>query len=369
MPATGVKTTNETTPSGAASERPTSESSTTITSANQSTPDNPVPQAQVLESEDEVVFLEQDSMPGSNKKKRHASNAQPGATEEQPGDGVDPGLKAFLLAMKEDINRSTNEAVNRIDKRIDEHEKNIAELKQAVVDVDRKIEEKIATKVRQELNKASTPARGACAVGPADGRVSGRRQEAYNFCRRTLKMWPIQGDDLLDCVRVFLAQRLNFTTQAIEGLGPIEVSLSRNKAGRDKHEALVTYVSKDKRDLVKAAGVNLGGQNVAGMAIHVPGHLMDNLIALNGIGYNIKSMREGVKRAIKFDDVKQDIYMDILVDGTWKKVTPTKARQVAAQVPGMGGKSDISLDDLTQLVKGRSEDKVSVVVVPEEEAQ
>lgn len=65
---------------------------------------------------------------------------------------------------------------------------------------------------------------------------------------------------------------------------------------------LVTFVLKDERDFVKAAGIQLAGQNQCGMTIHVPGHLMDNLIALNGVGYSIKTRNEGVKNAIKFNN-------------------------------------------------------------------
>ena len=354
------------------------------TKSNQHTPD--VVREKEEESDDPVI-VEEKKMPGSNKKKRHASTAKP--AEEPPQEDnagtedVAPGLKAFLLSMKEDINRSTNEAVGRIDKRIDDHAQSISELKQAVVDIDKKLEdrtkismaaveskldERIANTVRKEIAKTSKVVKLGNAETPGPGPASSRRQEAYNFCRRSLKMWPLEGD-LQDAVRSFLSTRLQLSQGAIDSLGNIEISMSHGRGARDKKEAIVTFLSKEERDYVKAAGPKLAGQSEAGMAIHVPGHLLDNLAALNGVGYNIKMKHEGVKRTVRFDDIQQDIYMDIFVGGNWKKITPTKAKTVAKQVANVNSRSDLTLEDLSQLVQGEQEEKESPMVVPDDQDQ
>lgn len=315
-------------------------------------------------------------MPNSNKKKRQASGKP---DDNANTDGIDPALKAFLLAIKEDINKSTDAAVDRIDRRIDEHAKSIGELKQAVVDVDKKIEEKVVSCVRQEVAKIAKEAKTAPPLGPATR--SDRQQAAYNYCRRSLKIWPIVGDgDLLDAVKNFLSTKLKFSDDRIGLLGHIEASRAQGRAARERNEAIVTFETRVERDCVKGAGINLAGQSEVGMSIHVPGHLMDNLVALNGVGYGIKQKQHGVKRAIKFDDINQDIYMDICIDGQWKKITPTKARQVAKQMPAIRGASaSLSLEDLSGLVGNsgtegtRNEDKEdgqapTVVVLDEEEA-
>ena len=323
------------------------------------------PHSHTQEAEDPPRNSEDPSeeMPGSNKKKRHASS-KPGEANDgacggnDPPDanGVDPGLKAFLLSIKEDINCSTNQAVNRIEKRIDEHAKSIVELKQAVVDVDRKIDGKVETKVKEELAKIALPS-----ATNQVGLVSNRKQQAYNFCRRSLKIWPIEGDNKLDEVRQFLSCKLKFDEATILSLGEIEVGLSPGRAAKERKEILATFVSREERDFVKAAGLQLAGQTNCGMAIHVPGHLMDNLIALNAVGYDIKTKHEGVKRAVKFDDINEDIFMDICIGGNWKRITPTKAKKVARQTPA-ATRSVMSIEDLTDLVQ----DKNPPVVVLDE---
>ena len=304
------------------------------------------------------------TMPGSNKKKRHASSAKPDEDHTGPpgADGIDPGLKAFLLSIKEDINSSTNLAVDRIDKRIDEHAKSIAELKQAVNDVDKKLDEKISSKVKEEMSRITPPAITGVGGAKPDQHTMSRRQQAYNFCRRTLKIWPISGDDRLDEVKLFLSNKLKFDQPTIESLGEIKIGTAPGRASREKKEVLVTFVSKEERDFVKASGIQLAGQNECGMAIHVPGHLMDNLIALNGLGYNMKTKNEGVKRAIKFDDQAEDIYMDIFIGGNWKKITPTKAKQVSKHVP-IASRSTMSIEDLEELVKDNEKKQTTVVIL------
>ena len=343
--------------------------------------ENKSPVTVTIEDEED----ESKSMPGSNKKKRHASTAKPSEDAPDPADdgGVAPGLKAFLLSMKEDINRSTNEAVGKIDKRIDEHAQHIAELKQAVVSLDKRVDEKrredmtkieasigekVVATVRKEIARAAGGAGAAATAGPGPG--TSRKQEAYNFCRRSLKMWPLEGD-MQDAVKTFLSTRLQFSQETVDSLGMIEISMSRGRGAREKKEAIVTFISKEDRDYVKAAGVKLAGQSEAGMAIHVPGHLMDNLVALDRVGYDIKTKHDGVKRTVKFDDHQQDIYMDICVEGSWRKITPTKARKVA-RMSGLNGGGDLTLEDLEQLVRGEKhgdDPAAPPVVVPDDSDQ
>lgn len=294
---------------------------------------------------------EEDNMPGSNKKKRQASGKPDDAGPSSQGDSVDPALKSLLMTIKEDINKSTEAAVNRIDKRIDEQAKSITELKKAMDGVDKKIEDKVAECVRGEVARL-----GAAARGPdVPNSRTDRQQASYNFCRRSLKIWPIDGEDLLDSVKIFLARKLKFSEERIGLLGHIEVTRTTGRMAAERREALATFESRIERDCVKAAGINLAGQAEVGMAIHVPGFLMDNLTALNGVGYTIKQKQKNVKRAIKFDDTNQDIYMDICIDGQWRKITPTKARQVAKRLPVATGSASMSLEDISGLVKDKDE--------------
>ena len=314
---------------------------------------------------------EPDKMPGSGKKKRHASASKP--MVEDSSDGVDKDLKAFLIAMKDDINKATNAAVDRIDRRIDENAKQIGEIKQDMERRDAGISARISTEVRQEVAKLSGLLKGKSpALEPSEG-VRNRRDRAYNHCRRSLKIWPIRGENMEDEVKNFMANKLNFDQRKIESLGAIEVVVAPGRLAKDKGEVLATFETKEDRDTVEAGGVNLAGQREAGMSIHVPGHLMDNLIALNGIGYSIKTKNAGVKRAVKFDDIIQDVYLDICINGNWRRITPKEARSVMEKIPattsGATGGLSLSLEDLSNLVQGEAVAGLTAVVVPEEEGE
>ena len=307
-------------------------------------------------------------MPGSNKKKRHASN-RPGESGEAGAEGVDKDkdLKAFLTAMKDDINRSTKEAVDRIEKRIDENAKQIGEIKQDIERRDVSIEAKIATAVRQEVANMIVPATTKTGEELTAGAKT-RREKAYNRCRRTLKMWPIRGENLEDEVRNFLANMLKFDQPKIEMLGAIDAVIAPGRQAKERGEVLAIFETKEDRDTVKAGGTELAGKREVGMSIHVPGHLMDNFAALNGVAYSIKTKHTGVKRAVKFDDMKQDIYLDICINGNWKRVTPTKARAVMEKMPAVSSSMglSLSLDDLSNLVQGEAVEGLTAVVVPED---
>ena len=319
------------------------------------------------EEENAPAGEEDEEMPGSSKKKRHASATPAGGAEGEGG--VDKDLKAFLIAMKDDINQSTNAAVERIEKRIDGNAKQIRDLRQEVERKDATISARISAEVRQEVAKISGALKAKTGEELSTGAIS-RRERAFHHCRKTLKMWPIRGEDLEDEVKNFLANKLKFDQRKIELLGMIDVIQAPGRSAKDKGEVLATFETKEDRDSVKAGGINLAGDRESGMAIHVPGHLMDNLIALNGVGYNIKSKHSGVKRTVKFDDTKQDVYLDICINGNWKRITPTKAKSVMEKLPGPSGTTgglSLSLDDVSNLVVGEPVAGLTAVAVPEEE--
>ena len=297
-------------------------------------------------------------MPNSGKKKRNSSgNAGAGGQEDSAGDGVDPALKRFLNMMKNDLMETTREAVGRLETRLERNEASIAALEKRVERGEKAIDEKIKVAMSKHGTEAGS---GPVAAGTGP---SSKREASYNYCRRSLRMWPVEGELLADAVRCFLKEKLKLTDGRIRALGSIEATPMPGKAARDKKEALVTFESVEDRDNVKANGVNLAGHKDIGMSIHVPGFLMDDLIALNGLGYAVKQKNPGVKRSVKFDDRNMGLYLDMFVSGKWKRVTPDEAKQVLKEVPSASTASStsISVADLTDLVRGRE-----VVVVDEE---
>ena len=295
------------------------------------------------------------NMPGSAKKKRNGSGAKQGDGDD--GEGVDPALLRFLTSMKNDLMNSTKEAVTRIESKLERHESSIANLERRVERGENEMAARIASEVAKQVTE------GTKAVAGASTSKGNKHEAAYHFCRRSLKLWPVEGGDLEDAVKTFLGTKLGMTDGRIGALGSIEASALNGRAARERKEVLATFETKEDRDSVKANGINLAGQREVGMAIHVPGHLMDSMVALNGLGYSIKQKKPDTKRAVKFDDARQDLYLDVCIDGNWKRIGPKEARQVLKEVPTSGASSlSITVAELTDIIKDKTEESNAVII-------
>ena len=342
-----------------------------------------------LNSDPEEEFFDADEMPGSNKKKRQASGREAPQEEametEKPGGGIDPEMRALLLSIKTDINASTNAAMERIDKRITENEsairkvgadtaEEVRSLRRHVDESHAKLEAKLDKKLEERgaaIEKRIEVLESKAVSGSATKKLAlvanNRKEEAYFKCRRSLKAWPVDGGDLVDSFRVFMRTKLGIDDQRIATIGELNVVKSTTRAARDRKEVLITFEDKEVRDFVKSTGPSLAGDSSAGMAIHVPGHLLDNYYALSSVGYNIKTSHAGTKRSIKFDDAKMDLFLDICINGQWKRITPDEAKQAlkTAPVPNLpGGSRSLTASDLNSLMHGEPVEGLTAVVIP-----
>ena len=353
-----------------------------------------------LTADTEEIFFDatEDDMPGSNKKRRQQSGASKTSSETPmdeetatppapPTPGVDPAMLELLMSIKSDINQTTNAAVGRVDKKIEENAEAIRKAGQETAEEMKKMrqqfqasqsafEERIETRVAEgeRMMERRIIALENRKIGrsPTKGAMSAstKQEEAYGRSRCTLKMWPVTGADLMDAVRVFMKTKLKIDDEKIADIPLKSVKLSIGKAAKDRSEVIVLFESRDDRDYVKSMGVNLAGEKEIGMAIHVPGHLLDNFYALNSIGYSIKSNNHGVKRSIKFDDATQNIYLDIYIGGQWRKILPDEARTAIKANPGAGSSASsrsIGSQDLVNLAQGNAVAGITAVVVEDEE--
>lgn len=344
------------------------------------------------EEVEEEEFFDANDMPGSNKKKRQASGSagsqanapQDGNTDAGRTSGVDPEMRALLMSIKTDINESTNAAIERIDRRILANEaaiKRVGEstaeevqklrnhVDQASAILEAKIDGKLALRdeaIDKRIEALEARDRRA-PTQSSESKSSSRRETAYYRCRKTLKMWPVRGADLVDAAKVFMRQKLRIGDERIRAMGTLEVTQSSAKLARDKAEVLVVFEEWEDRDYVKSTGVNLAGDHQAGMSIHVPGHLLDDLYALNSVGYNIKTSHKGVKRSVKFDDSNMGLYLDICINDKWKRIFPAEAKKAlkTATTPSTSDRT-LSVDDLSNLIQGEPVAGLTAVVVPQD---
>ena len=184
---------------------------------------------------------------------------------------------------------------------------------------------------------------------------SARREDHYWTCRKSLRLWPIDGPDLAGGVVSFLETELNF------GDGDVTINDFRverfhdSMRNRQKGEVLVTFSSVSLRDAVRSAAYNLSSQ--AGMKIHVPDHLKANFRHLDGMCYDLKKKYGKLKRNIKFDDDLLDLYADVQLtpDTPWKKLLPSDARICRAKGKFLPESSSLTADVLGDLL-GEDED-------------
>ena len=359
--------------------------------------------ANTISSDPEEEFFDADDaggMTGSNKKKRQSganqdkAGARDNDKDEEPEvmevdqrpRGVDPEMKALLLSIKSDINASTNAAVERIDKKIQDNEAaikkvgedNANELRKLQKHVDEsqsRLEERIDKKLQErdgivDRRLMELENRGKINTGAKSPGMRGhRREDAYHKCRRTLKIWPVNGEDLVDQARVFMRQSLKISDSRIQSIGNIIVTPAAGRLAKERGEVLVLFEEKEDRDYVKSTGINLAGNRQAGMTLHVPGHLLDDYFALNSVGYNIKTSHEGVKRSVKFDDSTMGLFLDICIANKWRRIYPDQAREALKSAPpeaSSSGNRAISTTDLTSLMQGEPVAGLTAVVVPED---
>ena len=142
-------------------------------------------------------------MQWSSKKKRNLASKQ---TSDGTWDGVDPALLRFLTGMKNDLMESTRETVGRIESRLNRQEASIASLDKRVEKGEHEITGQIGPKVALRVSKATVPVGGTALARSVD-----KTEKAYHFFRRSLKMWPVEGEQLEDAVRHFLKSKLGLS--------------------------------------------------------------------------------------------------------------------------------------------------------------
>ena len=277
---------------------------------------------------------------------------------------IDSNTKAVADLKKrgEELDKKVVSALEESEARAIERETNM----------ERRITETLTRRLDEAANTTTISTRAAVAnvaTQPLSSTQQARREASYHLCRRSLKAWPVQGEDLVDAFKVFLGQVVGLSDATISSLGQISVARRPGKVAEQKLEVLATFETREDRDLVKAAGPNLAGKTGVGLMIHVPGHLLDNLHALNNVGYYIKQHNEGVRRNVKFDDENLDIFMDIKIGEQWRKITPAEAKLACNAAPKDAERisRNLSVEDLSTLVQGGYVAGVNAQAVPADE--
>ena len=91
---------------------------------------------------------------------------------------------------------------------------------------------------------------------------------------------------------------------------------------------IVTFEDKSTRDAVNAQTHHLANhREEAGMRLPIPDHLQRTFRALMNLSCELKKQNPGLKRSVKFDEDRLDMFMDIQTSAgnDWKRVDSEQA--------------------------------------------
>ena len=182
------------------------------------------------------------------------------------------------------------------------------------------------------------------------------RQEAKFWeSRRSLRLWPVENanrEGLEDFLRNKLAMDASFVK---EDMGQVSVRRVMERRPKNAQEVCVTFETKQVRDLVKAQGPNLATyRDEAGMRLQVPDHLQKNFRALMLVAYDLKKKYPDLRRNIKFDEEKLDMFMDFQLEkeAGWRRIGPDQAARILGgrTRKRSGGPEDLKDDKIKSLM-------------------
>ena len=223
------------------------------------------------------------------------------------------------------------------------------------------LESRVAHMVRSVMSRDSRPVgTGAgldlsSAPGHEDSRhPSGQQIDRYVSCRRSLRLWPIRGSDMLAEVRRFLTERLGFQPgQVDQDFGPMGVRRVVEPKSKIEAEVIVEFQMASLRDSIKSMGFKLEGQR-AGIRIEIPNFLKSDFHVLQNLSYRLKLANKEMKRSVKFDDENYGLMLDVQLPGQeWRRIRPAQARAARRADPSLrSGPSELSLDMIVGAING-----------------
>ena len=247
-------------------------------------------------------------------------------------------MEARLAGKMDSLEASVNknkETIMVLTNSVNKNTVDLARLESELRATDQSIDRRFAELVRDQqasLVRSSLD----LALPVSSSSRSSAQENIYWKCRRSLRLWPVAGPDLVAATRRFLLSHLDLD---LESMGPeagdIQVRRVVEPRSKIRDEVVVEFCSSSLRDSIKGSGYKLEGKE-AGIRMEVPVHLRSDFYVLQNMSYHLKTNNPGMKRSVKFDDSCHGLILDVqMPDEDWQRIRPDQARQA--------GKSDPSL--------------------------
>ena len=322
---------------------------------------------------------------------RRKSTARHGEQQEEPGrDEPTPSekfiaeqlaaLTAMIGGVKEDIGKAESRTASKIDSKVDDLACKLgARMSKAEADLSRLGAElatarqqleavRIAADERDKALPDMVSAIVAKKIASQDTRPDvrpGRRprllelaaprptnEESYWRARRTLRIWPVEGEDLKQGVISFLELKL----RCPPGRTDVEdFEAKRLYSPPDltaQNQVLVTFATAGLRDEVKAMARNLSGQDrKTGVQIEPPDHLRGQYQVFQRLAFQLKRKNPSLRRNIKFYDPENCLTMDVRIspEAEWKCVSYEHAKVIMKKTRART--ESLSIDELEAMAE------------------
>ena len=158
--------------------------------------------------------------------------------------------------------------------------------------------------------------------GPAPPLPSSQ-SDAYLKARKSLKMWPVTGDNLPQAAVTFMETKLGLKKNRFS---PDQIKITELYTGVDspaQSQVLVEFQTVRDRDEIKALGKNLRGESSSvGIQMEIPDFLRGRFQTFQSLAFQLKKKNPALKRNIKFVDSTMELVMDIKLnaESEWKAV-------------------------------------------------
>ena len=155
---------------------------------------------------------------------------------------------------------------------------------------------------------------------------SSDNEQNFLKSRRSVRLWPVNGTDqtLEKNTRGFLRDTLKMPESMVESLRFEKIQpASQARRSKIQGEVILQLRTSQERDSIQSYASNLAAvQGQAGIRLDIPDFLRGIFRQFEMHAADLKAQYGSVKRAIRFDDVEQSLYMDVKLDSTdWHRIT------------------------------------------------
>ena len=245
-------------------------------------------------------------------------------------------VKLDVLPTKEQFN-SLGLKVEQIDRNKENIERNANKLQKHASEMEQ-LRESVSRIEREQIDaKRGLPARIRETVVASGTRDNGVSHDQFDFARRALRIWPIDGsgrEEIRKSVVDFMSGALEMNdVEKNIGIESVERTGDARGGGVVYDEVVVCFADVETRDTVFRRGNKLAGyidenrRPTCGIRLHITEKMKPAFNVLQRYGFLLKKKHPSLKKYVKFDDYQRSLFIQVRLEegGEWLNVTPEEA--------------------------------------------